>query len=357
LKASPVQRNSGEIGIGFIGAGSFATGTLMSRFAATQGVRLHTAVSARGFTARHAAEKFGFDRVAGTSEEILTDPEIAAVVIATRHDSHAPLASAALRSGKHVFLEKPLALDEEQLAEITEAACRSGKILFVGFNRRFSPLALDLKKFLPAGQTLQMLYRVNAGPIPRHSWICDPKIGGGRMIGEAGHFVDFMSYLCGAPPSTVSCDGLAAGAQEAAFDGSDSFSASIGFADGSVGTLVYTAMGDAACAKEYSEVYAGGKMAVLHDFRSLELTAGGKTRRSRLTRQDKGFDAEIKAFITSIQGAAPAPFTIEGLGAVTRATFAMVRALASGRREQLRIRGQAPLFAGSTRSDPRKDSE
>ncbi len=334
LKPAPAPHNSREIGIGFIGAGSFATGTLMSRFAGTQGVRLRTAGSARGFTARHAAEKFGFERVAGSAEEILTDPDIAAVVIATRHDSHAPLASAALRSGRHVFLEKPVALDEKQLAEITEAACMSGKILFVGFNRRFSPLALDLKKFLPAGQPLQMLYRVNAGPIPRHSWINDPQIGGGRIIGEACHFVDFMSFLCGAPPTTVSCDGLAGGAQEAAFDGSDSFSAAIGFGDGSVGTLVYAAMGDVACAKEHFEVYAGGKMAVLHDFRSLEMTAGGKTRRSSLTRQDKGFNAEVRAFVASIQGAAPASFTIEGLAAVTRSTFAMVRAMASGRRER-----------------------
>lgn len=334
LKSSPAQDVHGEIGVGFIGSGNFAAGTLMPRFAGTKGVRLRAVASARGLTARHAAEKFGFDYVAGSADAILADPDIESVVISTRHDSHAPLAASALRAGKHVFLEKPLALDEQQLDELTEAARASGKILFAGFNRRFSPLTLELKKFLPAGQPLQMLYRVNAGPIPPGSWIRDPGIGGGRIIGEACHFVDFMSHLCNANPVTASCDGLATSGEEAAFEGSESYSASFGFTDGSVGTLVYTTMGDVTCAKEYIEIYAGGKMAILRDFRSLEMTSGGKTRRSNLTRQDKGFNAEVEAFVESARGVAPAPFTLEGFEAVTRTTFAMVRALASGRRER-----------------------
>jgi predicted dehydrogenase len=336
LKTAPPERTSREIRLGFIGAGSFGGGTLMPHFAAAQGVRLLTVASARGLSARHTAEKYGFEVVAGSSDEILADPKIDAVVIATRHDSHAALATAALRANKHVFVEKPLALDEDGLKQVVDAARESGKLLFVGFNRRFSPLARELKKFLPASQPLQMMYRVNAGTLPQNSWIRNPEVGGGRIIGEACHFIDFMSNLCGAPPIEAACTGIGVGTVDALFDSSENFSASIRFADGSVGTLVYTSMGDGACGKEYFEVYAGGKMAILRDFRSLEKISGGKIRRTSLSRQDKGFEAEITAFVSSIQGKAPAPFSLEHIAAVTRTTFTMVRAL-SGSLNQIQM--------------------
>ena len=333
LNAAAAKSTRGEPAIGFIGAGSFASSTLMPHFAALGGLHLRTVASARGLSARQAAEKFGFAVTASASADVIEDPRIDAVVIATRHDSHACLAASALRAGKHVFLEKPLALDAGQLADLMAAAAHSGRVLFAGFNRRFSPLTSELKAFLPAGRPLQFLYRVNAGPIAHDSWIQDTRIGGGRIIGEACHFVDLMTHLCGSLPMEAAAAGLSAGGTVEASGMTDNYSATITFANGSIGTLVYTSMGDPSCAKEVLEVYAGGKMAVLRDFRSLELTSGGKTRRIRPVRQDKGFAREVSAFAASIRGDMTGAFTLTELDAVTRTTFAIVRALASGLRE------------------------
>jgi predicted dehydrogenase len=335
IKRSVARRQIGDrrIGLGVIGTGAFSTSHLLPTFVAQPDVRPLAVCSARGFTARHAGQKFGFERIARSADEILDDPAIHAVVIATRHDSHAALAARALRAGKHVFLEKPLAIDETGLEDVIAAARESEGILFVGHNRRHAALSTRLKRFVAGEGPIQMLYRVNAGQLPPGSWMVDAS-GGGRIVGEGSHFVDLMSYLCGSLPRSVVTRGLAPGQIEAAFDGRDNFTASIQFANGSIGTLVYSSMGDPSCPKERLEVFAGGKMAILDDFRSLETSAGGKHHRERLLKQDKGHAAEIATFIENVRRGS-AEVELDVLAAVSRCTFAMRRGIASERVEPI----------------------
>jgi predicted dehydrogenase len=241
------------------------------------------------------------------------------------------MATQALTRGKHVFIEKPLALNEEELVEVETAAVASATCLMVGFNRRFSPLAVELKSFLGGFAPMQLLYRVNAGAVPPGSWMKDPQQGGGRIIGEGCHFVDLMSFLCGSLPESVICGGIGAQRAEPQFDASDNLAASVSFRDGSVGTLIYTSMGDPSYPKEYLEVFASGKMAILDDFRSLTTVSGGKRKMRRLARQDKGHSAEVEAFVTAV-GAGRRPISLEELVSVTRCTFAIEESLRTGSR-------------------------
>jgi predicted dehydrogenase/threonine dehydrogenase-like Zn-dependent dehydrogenase len=334
LKEATAGRAEGRLGLGALGAGAFATTVLLPKFVAHGGVRPVAVADARGVAARHAAAKFGFEKAVASVQELLADPAVEAVAIATRHDSHAALAVKALDAGKHVFVEKPLALDEAGVEAVLAAARAAGRQILVGYNRRFSPLARDLEAFVRDAGPLQILYRVNAGVIPTDSWIQDPAVGGGRIVGEACHFVDLMSFLCGSLPVAVTCSGLGPGLAEASFDGRDNVSATIEFTDGSLGTLVYTAMGDPGQSKERLEVYAGGKMAVLDDFRALTTSAGGRRRARKLARPDKGYDAEVAAFVEAVRSGSPA-IGHASLSAVSRATFAMVRSAGNGDRERL----------------------
>jgi predicted dehydrogenase len=232
------------------------------------------------------------------------------VIIATRHDSHAELAAAALARGKHVFVEKPLAITPEQLEAVFAAASSSTAILSVGFNRRFSPLVADLRAHF-AGRTepLAMIYRINAGRIPLNSemgWVHDPLVGGGRILGEVCHFVDTLQAICGARPKTVQAIGAPPGRLDLA--GDDTVTVAIGFDDGSTGTIHYFANGDPSFPKERLEVFGGERIAVLDNFRALELVASGKTRRQKAMNIRKGFAEEAAAFLDACKtGRAPIP--------------------------------------------------
>jgi predicted dehydrogenase len=313
--------------VGLVGAGAFATGTLAPALAAADGVRLVGVASARGASARHLALRHRFEEATTDADALLVGPATDAVLIATRHNLHAPQAAAALRAGKHVFVEKPLALDREGLALVLEAARTSGKVLAAGFNRRFAPLAVELRRFLSGSSApLVMHYRVNAGVIPGDSWIHDPAIGGGRIVGEACHFVDLCAFLAGAPPVQVYAQAVEArgGAR-----GDDNVTISLRFADGSLATVAYVATGDPTAGKERLEVLGGGAHAVLEDFRALALRRGGKERRTRAG-QDKGHAACVAAFLAAARAGGPAPVPLESLEATTLATFAAVESLATG---------------------------
>jgi polar amino acid transport system substrate-binding protein len=317
--AGPARERSG---IAFVGAGAFATGVLVPAFAKAEGARLVSIASGRGVTARHLAEKFKFARATSDLAEQLADPAVDAVVLATRHNLHAAQAVAAFEAGKHVFVEKPLALDAASLDAVMAARERAGKLLMVGFNRRFSPLARELKgAFGRRRGPLVMQYRVNAGPLPADSWLKDPAVGGGRLVGEGCHFVDFCSYLADAPVTRVYA--------ERAGESEDDVVVSLRFADGSVGTVHYVASGDPAYPKERVEVLGDGRVAVLDDFRSLEV-AHGKRRRSSSLLQDKGHAAEAQAFVDAVRRGLPAPIPYDSLVATTRATFAALESLATG---------------------------
>jgi predicted dehydrogenase/threonine dehydrogenase-like Zn-dependent dehydrogenase len=321
-----------SVAIGLLGAGGFATGTLLPAIKRSGGATLVVVCAANGSHAQHAAQKFGFQRSTTDEDSLLADPAISTVVIATRHHLHARQTVAALKSGKHVFCEKPLCLNEDELREIARAYRNQPpdrkSILMVGFNRRFAPLALQLKSFLrDIREPLALNYRVNAGFIPAEHWLNDPEQGGGRIIGEVCHFVDFLTFLVGAPPVEVQSRSLANPGKYS----NDNVISSLTFADGSQGTISYLANGDKSYSKERVEVFGGGAVAVLEDFRRLELVSGGRKRlsQSRL-RQDKGHPAEWQAFAAAIRAAEDSPLPFEEIVTTMLATFAMDESRATG---------------------------
>ncbi len=335
LQARPAPGSAAKaeegLRIGLIGAGTFATGFLLPAISKLPSTELLGVCSGRGASARTAAERFGFGYCSSDPERILQDAQINAVVIATRHDLHCDLVVRALSLGKHVFCEKPLCLDERELERILRAYGQAGDpapLLAVGFNRRFSPWALRLKSFLEkAGEPLLIQYRVNAGYIPPEHWVHDPREGGGRIIGEVCHFVDFLLFLTGQLPTKVSAHAMPDGGRYR----SDNLSATLTFADGSQGVITYSANGDTALAKERVEAFGGGRSASLDNFRSLELYQDGRRRASRsLIRQDKGYRGEWERFRQAACGESPAPFRLGELAAVSLATFRMLDSIRRG---------------------------
>jgi len=318
--ASTLNPASGVCALGFIGFGNYAKSLLAPAFARIDGVSFARVAAASGLSAAHAAQKFGFAAAADTAQQIFDDASIDAVVVATRHDTHAAYVRSALAAGKHVFVEKPLALSFDELDAVAESARTAPGVLTVGFNRRFAPLLCEMKAaFEPRLAPLVMIYRVNAGEIPASSWI-QRREGGGRIVGEMCHFVDALSFLCGAPPTDVQA--------VAARGRADAVSALLRFADGSTGTIVYSSLGDAGVEKEYVEVFGAGCVARLHDFARLDISRGGRTRKLRRP-QDKGQSGLVRAFVAATRGAA-APISLSELIAVSEATLLIDEAVRGG---------------------------
>ena len=327
-KAAPAVE---AVRLGVLGAGNFANAVLLPALQKVERVELVGIASASGMSAQHAEQRFGFRYAASDEAQLLADPEINTIAILTRHHLHARQTALALQAGKHVFCEKPLALDEAGLEGIVEALNGAeAPLLMVGFNRRFAPLAQRLQAFFARRQEpLFASYRVNAGFIPSEHWVHDLQQGGGRIIGEVCHFIDFLTFLTGQPPVSISAQGL----PDAGRYHEDNLTLTLTFPDGSLGTIAYLANGDKAFPKERVEVFCGGRVAVLDDFRSLETVQDGRrqTVRSRL-RQDKGHQGEWQAFAEALLAGGPPPIPYAQLFGVTRATFAAVEALRSGRR-------------------------
>jgi len=323
------KRSPASLKLSILGAGNFASAVMLPALKGVKDIEFVGIASGSGLSAAHAARKFGFRYAAESLEQLLADPEVNTVAILTRHDLHAPQVLAALKAGLHVFVEKPLALTLDQLSEIRKTLTSSGKsLLMTGFNRRFAPLAKEMVAFLSdRNEPIAAHYRVNAGFIPLTHWLHDPEIGGGRIIGEGCHFIDFLTFLVGEPPISVTAQGL----PDSGKYREDNLVLSFTYPDGSVGTLSYLANGDKAFPKERVEVFSGGRVAVLDNFRSLEMVHHGRRRtvRSRL-RQDKGHQAEWLAFRDAILGGGGAPIPYLHLFGVTAATFAAVEALRSG---------------------------
>jgi polar amino acid transport system substrate-binding protein len=312
--------------IGFIGLGNYARSVLLPAVKKQPGISLATVVAATGISAGHSARKHDFAAAATDPSAVLDDKSIDTVFIATRHDSHASLAAAALKAGKHVFCEKPLALDEPGLADVLAASAEAGKVLTVGFNRRFAPLLEKAKAALsPRSGPLVMLYRINAGAIPADNWIQRDE-GGGRIIGEVCHFVDTLTFLCSSLP--VEAHAVAARGH------ADAVSALLRFQDGSTGTIVYSSLGDPSVPKEQVEVFASGRVVQLDDFVRLRITRSGKTETAK-SAQDKGQAGLVAGFIAATRGEAPPPIALEEIAAVTRATFAIEDALQLGASQQV----------------------
>jgi len=325
---------SSSVRVGMIGAGSYAQKFLLPNFKA-QGASFHAIATASGISARGIGEKYDFARILASAEDVIADEGANLVVVATRHDTHTALARRALEAGRHVFVEKPLALNDEELDGVIDAARESRASLMVGFNRRFSPHARACAEvFAARREPLSILYRVNAGRIPRSHWIQDPREGGGRIIGEVCHFIDLMQFLTGALTVRVYAEAVASRNEEIIAE--DSVMITLRFSDGSNGTIAYLAEGDRALPKERIEVFGGGKTFVIDDFRTAALYAGGRERRQpKLRAQDKGQAEEVRAVCAMVREGTPAPIALDDLAATTRATFRIRDSLRTGQAMQV----------------------
>jgi len=335
------------INLGVIGAGNFAQAVMLPAVRRLRNVELIGIASASGASAIHAAKRYGFRYGCSDDDRIIHDPNIDTVAVLTRHNMHSDQVVKALLANKNVFCEKPLALNDEQLTAIeaalyavTKKANESGinvlsaPLLTVGFNRRFAPFTLRVHDFFAnRNEPLVAHYRVNAGFIPRTHWTQDAEIGGGRIIGEGCHFLDFLTFLVGEPPISVIAQAL----PDVGRYKDDNVVMTFTFSDGSIGTVSYLANGDKSFSKERVEVFCAGRVAVLDDFRTLQMVVGGhrKVYHSRL-RQDKGHMGLWLAFRNAILNGTGAPIPYEHLFGVTRSTFAGIHALRDGDRVLIR---------------------
>jgi len=333
-------RASGRPAIGVLGAGNFARMVLLPALAATGKVQLATLCTAGGVSAATVGPKFGFDTVTTDEDSLFADPGLDAIVSITRHDQHARHVLKAIQAGKHVFVEKPLCLTIEELAQIEAALVAAGAAapaVMVGFNRRFSPAARQVRQFFAdVAAPLTISVRFNAGPIPADHWTQDDEEGGGRIVGEACHGIDLATYLAGSPPVRVYAESVGthggSGAREIT---DDQCFITLRHANGSVSNIAYLAGGDKAFPKERVEVFGGGRVAVIDDFRSVTTSVGGRTKRHKLGGQDKGHPAEIEAFANCIAGPGTAPIAWTDLRAVSLASLLAVRSLREGVAEEV----------------------
>lgn len=328
LRSREVRRES-AVRLGVLGAGHFATAIVFPNLGKIEGLDKVGLATSTGLSAAEAGRRYGFGYATTDEKEILADPDINTVAVLTRHHLHARQVTAGLQAGKHVFCEKPPALNRRELDGIVDALDGSECLFTVGYNRRFAPLAVALKDhFEPVGEPLMVHYRVNAGMVPKEHWVQDPAQGGGRLIGEGCHFIDFMTFLTDSLPLSVTASGVPASGRYQ----QDNLQIQIAFENGSIGSLLYVASGDRSMAKERVEVFAGGRSAVLDDFRQLTVYAAGRsqTQRARL-RQDKGHLAIWVSFVSSITNSAAPPIPYDQIVATSMATFAALESLSTGR--------------------------
>ncbi len=312
-----------------IGAGNFARAVLLPELKKMTDVTLHTVVTRRGATAEHAGHAFGFANATTDLEAVFANPDINAVLIATRHDSHAELCARALEAGKSVLVEKPLGLNRDHINRVIKARNQSDGFFQVGFNRRFAPLSVKMRGHLRGLQGPKfLLLRINAGRVDADSWVQATE-GGGRILGEACHFVDLARYLVGAPILSVQADSGLAEAD------CDDVSIALRFTDGSLATIAYTGLGDTAYSKERIEAFAGGTVITIDNFRSAAVTANGKTTKLSAGVQNKGFKAGLRAFVDAVTSGGPAQIDEFELIETSLATIAIMESLREGRRIDL----------------------
>ncbi len=327
-----------RLGIAFVGAGSYAQSHLLPNIPKAADIALKGVLTTSGTSARSVADRFGFEFCASDEADLLTDAAVNTLFVASRHDSHAEWVCKGMQHGKHVFVEKPLCLTATELDEV-EAVMQNrperAPILMVGYNRRFAPLTRALKDAMGHGVPLAMLYRVNAGAIAAGSWIQDPATGGGRIVGEVCHFVDFLTYLCGATPV-----GVHAVALPDPHHLKDTLNISLTFANGSIGTISYLANGSKALAKERVEVHGGGLSAVLDDFRKLTLFKGGARQEKKLLTQDKGQKNMVRDFIGAARNGGMPPIALQDILNTSLVTLRIIESIRTGR--CLPLEGRSP---------------
>jgi predicted dehydrogenase/threonine dehydrogenase-like Zn-dependent dehydrogenase len=321
--ATPGGAKCDGVGVSFLGAGNYAKGILLPAVQACPRVRSVSVVTATGPSARRTAEKFSYQRCGTDPAEVFADPEVDLIFVATQHDSHAPLAEAALRAGKAVWLEKPAALDPSQLQALETAARETGGFLTLGYNRRFSSHVRAVREtFAGRKGPLAIDYTVAAGPTPAGTWHVDSQVGGGRVVGEVCHFVDTCAYLVGTPPCSVFARTLGRDPET-----DDSTVAMLGFPDGSTATVAYLARASTALPKERWEASADGRTVLCDNFRATRFL-GGRT--VKTLNQDKGQRTAVAEIVEAVRSGAPSPFELHEVLGVSRATFAILESARTG---------------------------
>ncbi len=330
LQSTSVQE--GKIGAGVLGAGNFARMVLLPAIQKCDWFVARVICSASGVSAAHSGRKLGFERATSDEDEVFADPAVGVAFSITQHDQHARHVLKAIAARKPIFVEKPLCLTVDELAQIQQALLEAGDaapLIMVGFNRRFSPAARQVKDFFArVSEPLTVSFRFNAGPIPADHWTQDDAIGGGRIIGEACHAIDLATYLCGSPPVRVYAESIGGTGAPNIVD--DQCFITLRHANGSISSIAYLAGGDKAFPKERIEVFGGGQVAVIDDFRSVTLCARGKTQKHKLKGQDKGHQAEIVTFAKTLQQGSDPPISWSDLRSVTLASILAVRSLREG---------------------------
>lgn len=313
----------GKINISFIGAGSYAQGNLLPNIPKISDVARVGILTNTGTTSKRVSEKFKFQFCA-TEESDVLDDKTNTVFVATRHDSHGPYVLKSLEANKNVFVEKPLCLLESELDTIIDLQSKTKKAVMVGFNRRFSPLTDKLKRAV-GDNPMTMLYRINAGSIPADNWIQDLEIGGGRVLGEVCHFIDYLTYLNGSLPTKVSATALPDANQL-----NDTLNILIQFENGSSGVVAYYANGSKSMTKEYIEVFSAGMSATLNDFKELKIFGKGKLKKEKFFNQNKGQKEMVSAFVNGLLNDGKAPISFEEIVAVTKASFKVIESVKRG---------------------------
>lgn len=317
----------GRAVVGFIGAGNYASRVLIPAFRAG-GAVLHSIASSGGVNGVIHGQRSGFSKACADASDIIGDPEVNTVTIVTRHNSHARLAADALRAGKNVFVEKPLALTREELADIEAAHVASSALLMVGFNRRFAPQIRKMKDLLASvREPKSFIMLMNAGAIPPSHWAQDPAVGGGRIVGEACHYIDLMRHLAGS--EIVSVQARRMGDNDAVPITEDKAAITLGFADGSFGVIHYLANGPSSFPKERIEVFTAGRTLQLDNFLKLKGFGWPHFGKNALMRQDKGQTDCAAVFLKAVESGGPAPIPAAELFEVARVTLEVAEQLRS----------------------------
>lgn len=313
------QYNKNEPNVGFIGAGSFAQNLLLPNLKGK--ANFVGVATATGNSAKNIAAKYGFSYASGNADEIITDSKINTIFIATRHNLHAEFILKCLRYNKNIFVEKPLCMTKEELESIKTEYDKNNLHLFVGFNRRFAPQVVSIKKAMSGTIPKSINYRINAGSMPSSHWVQDPEIGGGRIIGEVCHFIDLCMHIAGGRITSVSANSITD-----AFLLNDTLSINLSFSNGSLASICYFSNGNKNLSKEYLEVFCAGQVAIIDDFKEMTLY-GEKIKKSKLAKQDKGHRSEIIEFLQSIKNGTHSPIPFEDIYISTLATFAVLDSL------------------------------
>jgi polar amino acid transport system substrate-binding protein len=327
VASNPIQ----DLNVGIIGAGSFAQSYLIPN-AKSFGASLDTVVTSKGITSKNVAEKFGFNTSSSSAADVFKNDGINTVFIATPHNSHAQYVMDSLKAGKNVFVEKPLAMNYDELEKVKEIYSKSSNQLMVGFNRRFAPISVAIKKeFSNMHEPKVVNIRVNAGFLPKDHWTQNEELGGGRIIGEMCHFIDLMQYFTDANPVKVYADCI--NTENVNLKPEDNISVTVKFDDGSIGNLVYVANGDKSLPKELVEVSSGGKTGRIHDFRSGDLHSGNKLTKLKL--DGKGHKQEVISFLETCKNGDTSPIKFESIYLTTKTMFKVIDSLNTGMAQEI----------------------